>query len=376
MKKKVVIIGCGYAGAVTAWRLSSFRDKISVTIIDKGGSFNCLPLMPDCIGRGILTSKLYFPIGSLAKKYGCQFIQEEVISLDLENKIAHCAHINLNYDYLVIATGTETNFYGNNKIRDYAYKLDSPADAQKILDGLWAQDFQNFVISGAGYTGIEVATNLKLHLQKRKISKPVIILERASSILGPLPEWMKDYVASNLKIMSIEIRCGVFIENIEGEDLVLSDKTILKESLLIWAAGVKTPQYLQTLNIPKNPQGRIMVDNYLEFREGCFAAGDSACFSQGKSFLRMAVQFAIAQGHTVALNIARSLENKPKAVFKPRDWGYIIPMANNFACGIVLGRKVKGRKAIFLHYLLCLWRTVGWGNKLSVFRSLILNSRQ
>jgi len=186
-----------------------------------------------------------------------------------------------------------------------------------------------------------------------------------------LPSWMRDYVLENLKRLNIEVFTATFIDKIEGENIRLSSGVTFENALLIWAAGVKTPDFIQNLNIEKTPQGRIKVDEYLRFAQGCFAAGDAANFSYKDNFLRMAVQFAITEGELAADNIHRSIKGSPLKKYRPLDLGYVIPMANNRSCGRVMGIEVKGLLATFLHYSMCICRSLGLKNKLGLLIALL-----
>ncbi|MFH0827203.1 MAG: FAD-dependent oxidoreductase [Candidatus Omnitrophota bacterium] len=369
--KKVLIIGCGYAGVLAAWRLSGHRKTVSVTVIDRSRYFNFLPLLPDTIGRKISPSHLAYPINALSSIYGFTFVNEEAKFLDLDKSLVMTSQKNISYDYLIIASGSETNFYGNEQIKKFAYKLDDAVDASKIGTDLGAKEFDAFVIGGGGYTGVEIATNLRVFLDRRGQKKRIVIVERAPSILGPLPPWMKDYVQKNLSRLNIEILTNTVIEKIEERSLAISGGQQLDNAMLIWAAGVKTADFLQNLNCEKNPQGRVKVDAHLKLKDNCFVIGDASYFQHQDLYLRMAVQFAIAQGSTVASNIIRHISSLPLRPFTPKDLGYLIPMANNRSCGNVLGRDIKGKSAIALHYLMCVYRAYGFKNKCGILKTLI-----
>ncbi|MFH1457980.1 MAG: FAD-dependent oxidoreductase [Candidatus Omnitrophota bacterium] len=369
--KRIIIIGCGYAGVVAAWRLSAHRNTVDVAVIDRSRNFNFLPLLPDSIGRKISPRHLVYPIDKLSLIYRFKFMNEEVESFDPGKRVVTTSRRDLDYDYLIIASGSETNFYGNGQIKRFAYKLDDAQDASKIAADLSAKELDSFVIGGGGYTGIEIATNLKVHLNRNFRKKKVVIVERAPSILGPLPQWMKDYVLANLGSLGIEIFTNTVIEKIEEGGLTVSGGRQFDNAMLIWAAGVKTSDFLQNLKYEKNPQGRIKVDAYLRLNDHCFAAGDASYFQHENSYLRMAVQFAIAQASCAASNILRDIAGQELRKFRPQDLGYIIPMANNKACGNVLGKDIKGKAAIALHYLMSLYRAYGFKNKWGIIKALL-----
>jgi len=357
--KKVIIIGAGFGGLEAARILSKHRGDVEITVIDKKETSDFLPTMPDCIGRGIRPQYLSYPVKALAAKFGFSFIKDEVSKVDLQDKTVFTVTAALNYDFLIIASGSETNFFGDEDIKKNAYKLDNVADAEKLLDVVKSRVFDNYIIGGGGYTGVEVATNLRLALNKMRRPGRVTIIERSADILGLLPSWMKDYVKENLRKLDIEVLINSSVDKID-----------YGKTVLIWAAGVKASAFIQNLQVEKNPQGRLKVDEYLRLDESCFVIGDAAYFEYKKNYLRMAVQFAIFQGRAAAKNIIRSIKGNSLKKFEPVDLGYIIPMANNRSCGMVLGLNLKGFLPTLLHFIMCIYRSYGFKNKIGIIKGL------
>lgn len=373
--KKVLIIGGGFAG-LAALKALSRQKGFSLSLIDRKETFDFLPLLPDLIGRGIKPQALTCRLGDLLKSKGADFINDEVVSLDLEKRSAFLSRGSLDFDYLIAASGSQTNFYGNKNIETSACKLDAVTDAVSLLKRLKENDFSNFIVAGGGYTGIEVASALRVFLRRSRRSARIIIVERSPAILGPLPPWMKEYVNTNLKGLKIEVYLNSSLERIEGGKTFLSQNRSFEESMVIWTAGVETSGYLQGLKVEKNPQGRVRVDEFMSFSEGCFAAGDAAWFLRGKGALRMAVQFSIAEGYTAGLNVIRSSQGKKLKLLRPLDLGMIIPMANNFSCGNVLGVDLKGRLPTLLHFIMCIYRACGITNKREIIINLLQGGRK
>ncbi|MFA5150131.1 MAG: FAD-dependent oxidoreductase [Candidatus Omnitrophota bacterium] len=361
--KKIVIIGAGFAGLAALSRFYNYnkRQGLEVTLINDKQQFSFLPLIPDCLGRGIATEHLVFDLAALSYKKNFNFIKDKVTALELVKKEVSTSVLTLNYDFLIIASGSETNFYGNAEIEKSAFKLDDAQDAAYLRQALDEKDYDAYLVAGGGYTGVEVATNLRVYLNKRKIHKKIIIVERSSSILGALPEWMKGYVLADLKKIGIEVFTDTSIEKVTG----------FSHPMLIWAAGVRTSDFIQDLKVEKNSQGRIKTDECLRVNDSCFAAGDAAYFPHKNNFLRMAVQFAIMQGNCAAENIIRALNGKSLMRYKPVDLGLIIPLANNKACGIILGTRIQGYLPVLFHYIMCIYRTYGFKNKLGIIKDLI-----
>jgi len=367
--KKIIIAGCGFAGISAFYKLSSFKEKLDldITLINDKGEAHFLPVLPDCLGRNINPNHLVFDLMSLGKKNSFNFIKDKVTSVDLASKTVRTRTLALEYDYLIIASGSETNFYGNNEVKKRAFKLDDASDAAALKKALDEKSYDSYLIAGAGYTGVEVATNLRVYLKKRNIDKRIILVERAPSILGPLPQWMKDYVLNNLKKLNIEVSLNSSIERVEES---------FDNSMLIWAAGVRTADFIQDLKTEKSTQGRLKVDEYLRVNDSCFAVGDAAYFAYKNNFLRMAVQFAIMEGRCSASNIIRSIKGKRLIKFKPLDLGLIIPMANNKACGKILGINIRGFLPVLAHYFMCIYRSYGWKNKLGFLKDLIIGANE
>jgi len=370
-KAHVVVIGGGFAGISAAVRLRRLDKGISVSLLDKKTTTDFLPALPDTIGRGISPAYLSYPIAALASRLRCTFRNEEVTVLDLAKKQLTTDAGVSDYDYLVIASGSETNFYGNNEIARAALKVDSVTDVESILKMLEGRAYDNYIIAGGGYTGVEVATNTGRYLKAHGRKGAVTIIERAPSVLGPLPEWMKAYVRENLHLLGITVYVNSGIEKCEGSTVRLTNGAVFEDALLVWAAGVRTADFIQRLPVEKNPQGRIKVDEFLRVDGSCFAAGDTASVAHKGAFLRMGVQFALSQGEAAAENIVRSMRGKALRRFTPADPGYIIPMANNRSCGNVMGLEIKGRWPIALHFFMCVVRSYGWRNRWGIVRDLL-----
>lgn len=367
---KVLIIGGGFGGLAAVNRLRRYLPDLEISLFDKKRTADFLPMLPDVIGRRINPDFLTYKIENISRKWGFKFINEEVMEVDLESQEVSTLNQHLQYDYLIIAAGSETNFYNNDSFKKSAYKLDDAEDAKKIIRQIEENAYRNYLISGGGYTGIEVATNLRLFLEKMKSGGRIIIVERAPMILGPLPEWMKYYAVSNLGKLQVEILVNSAVERIEGDKVYISQGKVFDQAMVIWAAGVKTPGFIQNLKAEKNPQGRLKVDDYLRLNERCFVVGDAAYFQHRDIFLRMAVQFAISQGDCAAANVTNSIQGRQLHKYRPVDLGYIIPMANNRSCGRVLGLNLRGYLPTMLHFLMCLYRSRGFKNKFGIIKGL------
>lgn len=357
-ENKIMIIGGGFAGLAALAKLAGYRMGLDITLIDKKTHSDFLPELPDVIGRGIAPEYLTCDISKAARRYRAKFLNDEVISVDTAYRKVKTRTNEFQYDYLLVTSGSETNFYGQEDMRKAAYKLDDIDDAKNIRSDVMNKKFDNYVISGGGYTGVEVATNLRVLLNKLSRKGKIVIVEKGPSILGPLPEWMKAYVLDNLRRLDIEVKTGTVAERSEN-------------TMLIWTTGVKTDDFVWKLGSEKNPQGRLKTDEFLRVDERIFAAGDAAYFLYKDKPLRMAVQFSIFEARKAAVNIVNSIRHLDLEKYRPIDLGYIIPMANNRSCGIVCGIRFKGTIATFFHYAMCIYRSMGLRNKFGILRGLL-----
>lgn len=369
--KKVIIIGGGFAGLSAMEKLSKNRKHLGVFLIDKKDYFCFLPALPDVLSETIPADYLTENLATLCNKNKSVFINEEVVKIDRDEKCVKTNQGSYSYDYIIIASGSETNFYGNDDLKKYAFKLDDVPDAQKIISTIKNGVFKNLVISGGGYTGIETACHLKKLSDKYNLDKKITILEKSPTLLGPLPQWMKDYAVSILKRRKIEFLTNISIDKIQGDKLYLSNKQIISDALLIWTAGVKTGDYVFNINTDKTRQGRLNVDKYLRVSDDCFAAGDASQFLHNGTPIRMAVQFSLAQGNIAAENLIRMQKKLPMKEYKPLDLGYVIPMTERYSCGNIFGVNLKGRLPLAMHYAMCIYRSRSLKNKLGFLKNLI-----
>ena len=171
--KKIIIIGAGFAGLSSLAVLSKNTAALglNLTLINDKDYFSFLPMLPDCLGRGINPNNLAYDLRVLSRKKNFSFIKDRVLAIDLKKREVRTTALKLDYDFLIIASGSETNFYGNQQIKESALKLDDVSDASLMAEAIKNRSYENYLIAGGGYTGIEVATNLRRYLKIRLAKK-------------------------------------------------------------------------------------------------------------------------------------------------------------------------------------------------------------
>jgi NADH dehydrogenase len=192
---------------------------------------------------------------------------------------------------------------------------------------------------------------------------------------------MREYVRQKLENSGIEILLGQELKKIKDGDAFMSSGRKIDRAMCVWAAGVRTPGFLETLGM-ESFKTRLNVNEYLNltgvpYDKYLFVSGDAAAFYYERKGnpLRMAVMFAVGQGAKAAENILLGIKGKPGSMYRAVDLGYVIPMTTGLAPGIVLGRTVNPKIGYLLHYFMCFYRAPFKG-KIKLVRDLILKRRK
>ncbi|MFA6635638.1 MAG: FAD-dependent oxidoreductase [Candidatus Omnitrophota bacterium] len=388
MKKKIIIIGGGFAGLSAMRRLGTLRrlwqDRFEVLLIDPKADFEFLPMLPDVVGGKVSPGSLRFPLDPACRRAGCKFLKEKATRVDVLNRNVHCAERIIEYEYLLMASGAKTDFHGDQELEKTCFKLNSVDDAvgirNEVISRVSSGRKVNILIAGGGYTGVELSASIAVFLKKGGIRGRVIVTEPASDILLASPVWVRDLCRKELESMDVEILTGESLKMFRDGTAFLGSRGKVDNAFCVWTAGVRTGRVMD--NVPgKKYRTRLGVDEFLNpvecaRGENVFAAGDAAAFSPGASErpLRMAVMFAMGQGKRAAENIVGSIEGKPLIPYRAEDLGYVIPLSKGKAPGIVLGKEIHPRIGYLLHYFMCLYRAPFMG-KLRIAKDIIFKRR-
>jgi len=357
--KQIVVIGGGFAGQMALHSLNRERVGLEVTLVDSRRYADFLPLLPDVIGGRIGAPVVRRAMTDVARNHGCRLVASGVAAVDPARTLVILQNgEELRCDAIVISSGSETNFYGNSDAIRYAWKLDDADDAIRIRRAIIDDPgIRQAVVVGGGYTGVEVAANLRrLAHRHRDPGFRVTILERGPTVLNALPEWMRTYAADRLRRLGIECATGMSISRIAARRLELDGGRVFDDTAIVWCAGVHTPLFARQLSFSQTAQGRLVVDANLRVAPGIFAAGDTAAWLRGNAPLRMSIQYARLQGCCAGRNAARAVTGRPLIPFRPLDPGYVIPIAGGGGCGSIFGLNLSGLLPMMLHYAMCLYR--------------------
>jgi NADH:ubiquinone reductase (H+-translocating) len=390
--KRIVIAGGGFGGMELAKALRN--TAYQVVLIDKNNYHTFQPLLYQVATGGLEPDSVAFPLRKVF--HGADniiFRMAEIKSVNLDEKTIVTNIGNVTFDFLVIATGSTSNFFNNQELENNAMTLKTVADALNIrslvlqnLEAALVADTKdldallNIVVVGAGPTGVEVAgalAELRTHVlpndypELNRQTVNIYIIESDKKVLGNMSEEASDKALLFLKKLGVIPMLGVKLESYDGNIAVLSDKTVIPTKTLIWSAGVKG---LAPEGIPKNVIGggaRLNINNFCQLNgyESVFAIGDVALNSSQShpKGLPMVAPVAISQAKTVANNLIRMNKGLPPLPFKYFDKGTMATVGRNKAVVDLSFIRFQGFVAWLVWMAVHLMTLVGFRNKTIVF---------
>ena len=393
-KKKVVILGGGFAGVECARQLESeFGNdpKIELVMISEDNFLLFTPMLPQVASGMIETRHIVLPIRTILKK--TKFYEGRIKNIDPYGKLVTLwgtgdkRSISIHYDFLIVALGSETNFFGMSDVEKNAYTMKTLNDAvmlrNRVIDMLeqaenetypiLRKSFLNFVVVGGGFAGIETAGELMdLLLDARKhyhsIHKEdlkVVVLEALPMILPGFDQKLAEFAKEKMVERGIEIRLKTAVTSFDGNEITTKslDKNPKDESkidairtmTMIWTAGV-TPVNTIKRSMFKTNKGKVIVNDYLEVQgfPGVFAIGDCALFLDPETQRPFppTAQIAEAQAKTAARNLKALIKNSQKEKFEYHSKGQMAIIGKRSGIATFLGMNISG----FWAWLI--WRNV------------------
>lgn len=390
---KVVIIGGGFGGLEVAKALDN--KPVDVLMLDKHNYHTFQPLMYQVATGSLEAGSIAF---SLRKNFDDQknfnFRMAEVTGIDPDKHTLETSTGKIDYDYLVIATGSTTNFFGNKEIERNAMPMKSIPEALNlrylILQNLEEATLQktkeerepylNFVLVGAGPTGVELAgalAELKNHILSKdypelnKEHMKVYLVDFLPKVLGPFSDQASAAAKDFLTKMGVEVMLNVKVENYDGTTIRFEGgKSILTKNV-IWSAGVMgvVPEGLSKEVIERG--NRLKTDNIcrVEGYTNIFAIGDVAAMitdETPKGHPGVA-QVAIQMGKTTGKNILHIIKGEPTVPFKYNDKGSLATIGRNKAVADLGKIKFQGFFAWLVWMFVHLISLLGFRNKVIVF---------
>lgn len=387
--KRVVIIGGGFAGLNIAKKLSG--KDFQIVMLDKHNYHTFQPLLYQVATAGLEPDSIAHAIRQIfTKKENFYFRIADVKEIDTKDKIIKTPIGNIFYDYLIIATGSETNYYGNENIRKYSMPMKTIPEAldlrSLVLQSLEAalltnnlderQRLMNFVIVGGGPTGVELAGafgELKKHvlpndypdLDIRRMN--VHLIQGADRLLPPMSKNASDKAAKYLEKLGVQVWFNTLVKDYDGKIITTNDRSF-ETATMIWTAGVKGTLIPGIEGEEVIVGGRYTVDEFNRVKgfEDIFAVGDVSLMitPDNPKGDPMVAQVAIQQGKLLAKNLIAIKDGKTPKPFKYKDKGSMATIGRDKAVVDLPHWKFSGWFAWFVWMFVHLFSLIGFRNKM------------
>ncbi len=398
--KKIVIIGGGFAGLHLARKLSN-KKKYSVTLIDRLNHHQFQPLLYQVATGGLDASDISFPLRRvLQKSKNIHVRMGEVERIDTQRQIVVAADFELTYDLLVIATGTDSNYFGNKDFETHAFGLKSTFDAIQLQNhllkcfekALYAhtgeeqRQLLNIVVAGAGATGVEISgaiSDMRHYVLPKDFPEidfkqmKIYMVDNVPSPLKNMSKKSSKKAYEYLKRLDVEMILGNTIQSYDGKNVILNNGESISAATLIWSAGVvgSLPEGIDKSIITKGNRLKVDLYNRVENLENVFAIGDIA-FMQTEEYPQGHPQLA-AVANAQADNLAKNLLSKKlfQYEFHYIDKGIMSTIGRNLAVAdlkrppIRLQGWMAWMAFMFLHLMLIL----GVKNRFLIFINWVYN---
>ena len=351
----VIILGGGFAGAHA---VTALRDaRVRVTLIDRNVYKTFQPLLYQVATAGLNPGDVTMFLRGLSLKVpNMRYRQGEVEGVDPERKVVRLDEgqkgiHELSYDYLIVANGATTTYFGTPGAEEHAMPMYTRSQALAIRDRVFSElerssreagishDRLHVCIVGGGPTGVEIAGALAdFRMQELDILYPemdpgtlqVTVLQRGDELLKEFSDKYRQYAADELRDRGVQLRLGHGVKEVGYDHVVLDDGSILESDITIWAAGVAIAEKVSTWGFPQDKRGRLSVDDYLQVKgfPGVYAAGDIA--GQDDPLPQLA-QPAIQTGQAAARAIAAEVAGKPRKKFSYTNLGTMATIGRHAA---------------------------------------------
>ncbi len=371
IEKRLVVLGAGYGGLLAACELEEkirFLKDIEIILVDKNNYHQYLHLAYEIITDAKKVSDVTVPLNELLEKRKIRFFQATVHEIDLKNKVVKTNNGDLSYFELVIALGSEPNYYNIKGAEEHSLSVCSVEAAAQIRDKLRSileQDKDaTIVVGGGGFTGVEVAGEI---LDQFKCH--VIVIERFQRLLQSWgrPEFSSK-VANILKEMGAEIIFNKRIVEVKADRIVFDDSSHIDCCLNIWTGGVQSSGVTSSSGLKTGKDNRVEINQFCEAVgfPGVYVVGDCSLVVDSKTgeILPQCIEIALEQAKVVAHNICADLTHGRRSVFVPRFNGLILAVGEKYGIGKISGVNIEGRLAQMLKRIIHLnyvYRIAGLG---------------
>ena len=407
LKPHIVILGAGFGGVYLAQRLVSQvkAGEIDVTIVNRTNYFLFTPLLHEVATGSLSATSVAEPLREVFAHSGIHSIQADIISIKSTAKMVVTSIGSIEYDYLVIATGAETNYYGIPGAEKFTLPLKNLSDADRIRARI-INTFEcavregnttdrlstlSYAVVGGGATGVETAAELAefvysvvaryYHDTNCKPGDPgscapeeptVTLVHTGTELLQQFDPILRRAAAQRLIDIGVKLQFGSAVTSVTRDGLMLANNTTIPARTIIWAAGVKAHiPHFDDME-PTLFAGRLAVNEFFQItgNERIFACGDVAGYRADpdptKPPLPMLAQVATRQADTIAYNIHASINEKTLHSFTYHSKGSMVSVGTWFAIGQVMSLRLSGKFTWWMWRTIYLFKFASWKKRFRI----------
>lgn len=410
-KPHIVIIGAGFGGVYITKQLLPFVQKgeIDITIVNRNNYFLFTPLLHEVATGSLGPQSVTEPLREIFSGAHIHIISGLVQDISVPQKkisvITSTKEVEVEYDYLIISTGAETNYYGIQGASDNALPLKNLEDALKIRNRIIdtfekaalfsdpekRKKILSFTVVGGGATGVEFAgelAGLLRSLTKRyyrcpkdkieeKVSKldkdcmeyNVRLVHAGKELLEMFPPKLRKASYDRLIKLGINIHLDCKVEGVEQDRIIISGQDF-DSNTTIWTAGVKPNKIRFSGFVPEYNADRLLVDEdfLVKKTSNIFALGDVAYYEnkENQKALPMLAQVAVGEAKIIAKNVLLSLEGREMLSFKYKSKGSMVSVGQWFAIGFINGVSISGRMTWWLWRTVYLFKFASWKKRIRI----------
>ncbi len=388
-RPRVVIVGAGFGGLAAARELAN--ADVDVLMINRTNYHGFWPLLYQVATAGLEPESIAYPVRAILRRYrNASFLLAEVSGVDFEQRTVLTDVGSVSYDYLVLAAGSTTNFFGNDRFAQYTLGMKDLDEAQRLRNHILycferaasEQDaarraaLLTFAVVGGGPTGVELAgafVELIRHVMRKDYpmldvhQAHVVLVEATDRVLAMFPESLQRAALDRLRRMGVDVRLNAPVADVRPGALAFKDGTELAAETVVWAAGVRASPLAEALGVTLGRGARVKIEPTLTLpgHPDVFVIGDMAYLEGYRPDVPypMVAPVAIQMGEQAARNIIARTRRNPMKPFRYFDKGQMATIGRSAAVLDAFGIQLTGWPAwvgwLFVH----LMELVGFRNR-------------
>ena len=389
-RPRVVIVGGGFGGLWAARALASV--SVEVLMVDRNNYHTFLPLLYQVAAAELEPSQIGYPIRTILRGvHNADFVMGDVTVVDPEARQVHTKTALIDYDYLILATGSVPQFFGIPGAEAHTFTMKTMEDgirlrnhilrifeeAERETDPVRRQRLLTFVTIGGGPSGVEFAGALA-ELIHGPLAKDyptidlnevrVVLVEAAPNLLITMPERLGRYTVELLARKQVEVRLTSMVSEVTKHAVCLQDGSKIFTETAVWTAGVGGQNIAQRSGLPTRRNGTVEVEPTLQIpgHPNVFVIGDLAAFKTADGYLPMVAPVAMQQGEHAAQNIGRQIKGEALQPFTYTDKGSMAVIGRNAAVANIAGRAFTGFLAWLIWIVVHVAQLIGFRNRIMV----------